>query len=219
MSFEALPVFDVASVPSFYGESAAAVCTDAQAGLSQDYRFARRISKRTAIDATRVANAAKHLQRLPGRDEDIHIAFRGNFDAFDLTPAVLELAQVNAEELLVATLGFNEKGTARLLDLLDTGRIRSCWFLVSVYFQGACRSTFDYLAEQLTRRGQRVAARRNHAKIQALKLADGRCFVIESSANLRSCRNVEQAMLTESPDLYAFHRSWMDELFSKEGQK
>jgi len=175
MSFEALPVFDVASVPSFYGESAAAASTDAQAGLSQDYRFARRISKRTAIDATRVANAAKHLQRLPGRDEDIHIAFRGNFDAFDLTPAVLELAQVNAEELLVATLGFNERGTARLLDLLDTGRIRSCWFLVSVYFQGACR--------------------------------------------LRSCRNVEQAMITESPDLYAFHRSWMDELFSQEGQK
>ncbi|GMU22158.1 MAG: hypothetical protein AMXMBFR13_22460 [Phycisphaerae bacterium] len=209
-----LPAFNAASLPSFFGgDNAAAACTNAAAGLSEDYRLSRRIKKRTMLDATKVPNAARHLQRLPERDEDVHIVFRGNFDAFDLTPAILELAQVNADELLIATLGFNEKGTARLLDLIDTGRVRSVWFLSSVYFQASCRSSFDYLAEGLTARGQRVAARRNHAKVQALKLADGRHIVCEGSANLRSCRNVEQAVITESLALYNFHRSWMAELF------
>ena len=45
-----------------------------------------------------------------------------------------------------------------------------------------------------------------------LKLADGRCVIIEGSANLRSCRNVEQFTATESPDLYQFHRAWILEM-------
>lgn len=218
MNLNTLTAFDVTRLPAFY-PGAAADSTDSQPGLSRDYRMSRRLQARTMIDATKVANAARHLDRLPERDECIHIVCRGLYDLFDFTPAILDLAGAPADEALYATLGFNMNGAKRLFDLIDAGRIRNVWFLASVYFQGSCRTAFDYLAEGLIGRGQHVAARRNHAKIQAFKLVDGRCIVLESSGNLRSCRNTEQTTITESPDLYAFHKTWITELFAQEDQK
>ena len=73
---------------------------------------------------------------------------------------------------------------------------------------------YDALAESLTARGHRIAAIRCHAKILAMELTDGRCLVVESSANLRSCRNIEQFTMTHDADLLLFHREWMREVLS-----
>jgi hypothetical protein len=43
-----------------------------------------------------------------------------------------------------------------------------------------------------------------HAKVVLIELSDGRGFVCESSANLRSCSSIEQLMLTNDVALYAF---------------
>lgn len=66
----------------------------------------------------------------------------------------------------------------------------------------------------LDRRRQRVAAARTHAKIIGMRMADGRAFVIESSANLRSCRNIEQFVMTQSRSLFDFHEGWMNDVAS-----
>jgi hypothetical protein len=68
------------------------------------------------------------------------------------------------------------------------------------------------LAEALHRRGHSIAAIRCHAKILLMELTDGRHIVVESSANLRSCRNIEQFTMTDDHDLLLFHRGWMLEL-------
>ena len=44
---------------------------------------------------------------------------------------------------------------------------------------------------------------------------DGRCIVNESSANLRSCRNIEQFTMTHDRDLLEFHRQWMAEVMPR----
>lgn len=44
---------------------------------------------------------------------------------------------------------------------------------------------------ELVRRGHRCVAVRSHAKILLFEMSDGRSFAWESSANLRSCKNVE----------------------------
>ena len=51
---------------------------------------------------------------------------------------------------------------------------------------------------------------RNHTKLILAEIA-GRCYVVESSANLRSCQNIEQFTLTQSHELFAFHAGWIDE--------
>jgi hypothetical protein len=60
-----------------------------------------------------------------------------------------------------------------------------------------------------------VAVVRNHAKIILAEMVDGRCFAWESSANMRSCRNIESYVLTQDRDLLEFHRGWMQELLSQ----
>lgn len=160
-----------------------------------------------------VAAAAREIDRLPDRDESIHAIMRGNWHGWDIVPAILQLAAPNAiESLYVATLGFNTRNAAELLRLIDDGRIRSVVFLCSHYFAKASAAEFEILRAGLEARGFPAIAYRTHAKIIAARMTDGKSYVVESSANLRSCHNIEQFAMTESPALFDFHRQWIDEV-------
>lgn len=186
------------------------------AGIRSDRTLRRQGTKRTTLHLLHVANAAKQIERMPSEGESIHCIMRGNYHAWDLIPAALKLsAPAKIAELYIATLGFNQANGRELLALLDGGHVGRVTFLASVYFKDASPETYKPLADELLARGQRIAAIRTHAKIQAYRLTDGRAIVVESSANLRSCRNIEQFCMTGSIDLYEFHRTWMDEVFSQ----
>jgi len=181
----------------------------------------RQPTRRQFLDQRRVANAAEQLGRLPAPGETCHCVMRGNFDAFDLIPAIIRMGQEPATELNIATLGFNERNTTKLIELLDAGQVQKLTFICSVYFRSMKDSgrTFRRLVAELEARGQRVRAIRCHAKIQLIETASG-AYVIESSANLRSCHNIEQFTLTHDRALLEFHRAWMLEVLvsaSEEG--
>ena len=116
----------------------------------------------------------------------------------------------------IATLGFSKANLDELLSLLDTGQIGKVDFLFSVYFKSGQREDCERLAHELGTRGHRVVAMLTHAKILLMQLSDGRAFVVESSANLRSCSSIEQITLTHDVDLLRFHRTWIDSLFAKD---
>ena len=44
-------------------------------------------------------------------------------------------------------------------------------------------------------------------------------LIVESSANLRSCHNVEQATIINHDALYNFHRQWIEDLVTRAGRK
>ncbi len=94
----------------------------------------------------------------------------------------------------------------------DAGRIGKVDFLFSVYFKSNERESCERLAHELTTRGHRVVAMLNHAKLLLIVTTDGASYVVESSANLRSCSSIEQITITADADLLAFHRAWIDEL-------
>jgi hypothetical protein len=170
----------------------------------------------TVDDARRHRAARDCLSRLPPPGESIHIILAGTFRNFDFVPAIVDLAApAVAEELYLATLGFDRRTADGLLSLLDSGRVRKCTLLVCVYFESHERELLDWTAGELSRRGSRALAARNHTKLQLFALGDGRRLVMESSANLRSCRMAEQATLTNDWGLYDFHRAWIDDLFRR----
>ena len=180
-------------------------------------RMTRRASRRQYLTLTRVANAAKALESLPENGESTHLIARGHFDAFDLVPAVLRMAApATIAELNIATLGFNERNAATLLELLDGG-IGRVTFICSKYFSGMSdgKPVFEALCRDLGERGHPITSARCHAKILGFELTDGRCIVSESSANLRSCRNIEQFVITHDRDLLEFHRRWMADVLER----
>lgn len=209
----ALPSIDLDGLQPVFNELAGEE-KNAAIQLRGDRRFSRQPTKRTLVDARRVANAARHLQRLPDPGESIHMVVAGEYSLFDVIGATLQLAApATISYLAIATLGFSRANLEQLLALIDADEVTRLDFLFSVYFKSNEWEICERLAHELTRRGQRALAMRSHAKILLLLLSDGRAFTVESSANLRSSRNVEQAVLTQDRPLLDFHRSWLNEIF------
>jgi hypothetical protein len=184
--------------------------------LPADRKLARTPTARKLIDAQQVESIRRTIGTLPRRGETYHIVICGKSSLWDVVPATLTLAApATIRTLYVATPGFSARNTTELLELLDTKRIRRVRFLCSHYFKGTSESLYTPMHDGLVARGQKFLAMRTHAKILLIELSDGRRIVAEGSANLRSCKNIEQITLTHDAALYKFHAAWMDSLFAQ----
>jgi hypothetical protein len=169
------------------------------------------------LNLLKVRNAAKHLDHLPPPGCAIHAIMRGNYSFCDLIPAVLSMirpARINY--LAATTLGFSRKAALQLLDLLDSGGVARMDFVCADFFAKADPEICLFARGELSRRGSRFAAARCHAKIILFATSDGQHFTSESSANIRACRSIEQFALTNCPELFEFHRLWIDEIMREE---
>jgi len=204
--------------PVFGGDELAAHEQDARRELRGDRAYRRTPTRRTLIDARQAANAVAHVGRLPAPGETIHMVCSGGYSLYHHIPAVLELAApATIRYLGICTLGFSKDNLERLIGLLDGGQIGTLDFLYSVYFKSNEREICERLAHELGSRGQRVLSMRTHCKLLLIELGDRRdCYVIESSANLRSCKNVEQSTFSNDRALLDFHRQWLNEIFTQE---
>ncbi len=181
----------------------------------------RRIaSKRTFGDGRKEKLAIEHLVRLPEPGESFHFVIDGRFEPCDLIPAVRRLADpATIARLDLTTLGFNVDNVGTLARGLDQGKIGTALVVCSHYFKSAERPLYEQLHEAVTSRGGRVFGLRVHSKIMLFEMSDGRCFVVEGSGNLRSCKSIEQFVLTHDRDLLQFHRGWLEEYATASGRK
>lgn len=187
--------------------------------LEGDPSLRRTPTRRVFFNSLRSEAAADALRGLPATGETWHHIMTGAYDGFDLVDAILDHAGgPSIATLYLATLGFNEANTTRLLNLMDAKRIGTCRMLVSMFYEADHKeaAVCYRLAHELPARGGWYHATRTHAKIIAAHLSDGRAFVVESSANLRSCRAIEQFTITQDTDLYQFHRTWMESVHERE---
>jgi hypothetical protein len=183
---------------------------DEQRELTASTTMKRQGAKRQMVEALHRKNAVRDIRELPGEGESLHIICRGNFPLWSVVPATLALATpARIDHLAIATLGFSTSNATDLLQMLDAGQVQAVDIVCSVYFERQNPAEYRIMAEGLSARHQRLIALRSHAKIIAMRLSDGRAFVVESSANLRSCRNIEQITLTQDKALTEFHAAWI----------
>lgn len=168
-------------------------------------------TKRTFAELTKCSKAAAQLAHLPEVGESRHCILKGDFALYDFIPACMALAEAPVDELLVATLSLSKKNAQDLGELVRARKIKSFAILLSHYFAAQEREIYDQVCEACQAHGGKVCAMRTHAKVLLMAIGDRR-LVVESSANLRSCHNIEQATVFNDPGLFAFHREWMSEL-------
>ncbi len=72
------------------------------------------------------------------------------------------------------------------------------------------------LSQELPARGGWYHATRSHAKLLLFALSDGRHFTVETSGNMRTCRSIEQFVLTHDQELFEFHARWMEAARARE---
>lgn len=183
--------------------------------LAADVRFDEPPTIERIFRAETARTAAETLRAIPTANQATHLVINGRFALWDFVPALLLLAgeSVTIESLHLATLGFSRKNVLELTTLLDARKISRVSLLCSHYFKGTSGGIYEYAQAELAARRQRFASVRTHAKLVLARFSDGRTLTFESSANLRSCRNIEQLVVCGHPDLYRFHTQWIDELF------
>lgn len=213
-----IPTLDMNTVPLMEGAALDVLEIEAELGelphLDGDRRHIAGETDRTYRNAMQAKSAAEAIGQLPGHREAYHLAISGRFALWDCVPAVLTLAApVAIESLYIATLGFSKANVEGMAELLDAGSVGRISLICSHYFKGTSEAIYTFGAEQLAARGQRFISIRSHAKLLAMKLTDGRTITIEASANLRSCKNIEQLTVIGDRGLYEFHTIWMEELF------
>jgi hypothetical protein len=95
--------------------------------------------------------------------------------------------------------------------MVQTGKVqaRTLRILCSDFFRRADPQIWQVGREQADRRRYGFRSTRNHTKLILAAIA-GRFYTVESSANLRSCANLEQFTITQSKPLFDFHTGWLD---------
>jgi hypothetical protein len=184
--------------------------------LTTDQTYTSPSTTVTTRDATRCKIMVEAMGQLPGPTDSLHMVVSGRFSLFDAIPAALELSSpTTIADLHIATLGFSKSNIADLSLLLDTGKVERVTLLCSHYFAGTSPDIYNLATAELTKREQSFFSLRTHAKLLAMKFKNGQTLTIESSANLRSCKNIEQMSLFGDPGLYQFHTSWIESLKSE----
>lgn len=181
--------------------------------LASDRTHRRRQTLADLRDARRAESAAEAIGELPEAGESIHVVISGRYSLWDCVPAIIETGGEAVESLYVATLGFSKRNVEAMSQLMDDEQIGRLRLLASHYFKGTNRDVYAFAVETLARHPQaEFLSLRTHCKILLVKTAS-RSLVIESSANLRSCKNLEQMVIVNDAELWRFHAAWMDQLF------
>src|SRR6185369_15584345 len=130
------------------------------------------------------------IEILPSEGESLHLVLSGYFDLLNLVLALLDKVGSPCLTLRIATLSFSKRNVKELAGLIDSGAVRQVDLLTSDYQRQHDQDYMVLALEELSvKRGQRVAAARSHCKLITMALEDGRRYVIEGSANLRTSRN------------------------------
>lgn len=183
--------------------------------VASDRRTPAQRHKFAVRDARQAMNAAESLGDLPGPRHAVHILVTGRFSLWDCVPAIFSKCG-RIRFLRIATLGFSKANADSMGAMIDAGQVERLRLLCSHYFKGTSTPIYSHAVEVL---GARAPAAeflsvRTHAKLVLVELAGGRTLTLESSANLRSCKNLEQLTVFGSPEVHAFHAGWIDELFT-----
>lgn len=189
-----------------------------EAGLNTADKAIHRRVIHTGLNHEGIAAAAAQIDHLPEPYHAVSCIMGGNFHGFDVIPAIQTLAGSPILDLTIATLSFSKRNLSNLTLLLDAGKIERVGLLTSDYFAKADALIYGAAKRELTElRNHRLAFTRTHAKVICIRTAGG-LYVVESSANLRSCVNFEQFTLTHDPEFYAWHLDWIDYLLATGGK-
>lgn len=197
--------------------------TRARIGIGRDPALRRRSEKRTLRRMLREEAAAEQIDRLPDEGEEILLLLSGRWHGFDLFGAIMRLgAPAKIAEAHVSSLAINKTHTRRLEEMLDEGEIGRLTLVVADVFREKSKSEWSELqrvfgADPARRR---VAAVRNHTKLMAIRLTDGRCYAVHGSLNLRRCSSYEQASISRDrgDTAYAFLRDFIEEIAAEGGR-
>jgi len=147
----------------------------------------------------------------PAPGEAIHVIGTGRHDFWTFVPQMLDWLG-RTDRLYCSTWTTSRANVTELIELWDTGRIGDLAMLTGIYFKRRETAVYATLLEAIRQRGGRYRAFKNHAKVLLMANPERDIWLsVEGSANLTANPRLEQYVFANIPDLYRFHRDWMEE--------
>jgi len=165
-------------------------------------------SRRIIRDHRRSRTAVEAIEGL-SRDREIYGLTKGLFSLADLLMASLEVT--GPAHMDISTWTAASADLTRIHELIGGGKILSTRWLVDFSFQRRAPALASQLREQFGCDAVRVS--KNHAKLAILK-NDAWDLVIQTSMNLNTNPRFENFHAAHDPELAAFYRSILDEIWS-----
>lgn len=176
-------------------------------------RILKRESKQKAINALRKEKAKSILTELPANGESYHIISNGSFDYFNFCPIIIDYMKGYTEHFYGSTWTMSRYNVNELLGLIDAGKIGKISMMTGIYFKRRESAVYATLLEGLQERHQRFLCFECHAKIMLFNYKDT-YIVMEGSANFTANPRLEQNVITQSKELWEFHKAWKEEMYS-----
>jgi hypothetical protein len=159
--------------------------------------------------------AAEALDVLPGEGESLHGVMTGLYDLMHLVVCLLQRFDCLCVTMRIATLSLSARNVQEMVALLDAGSVGRLDLLASDFFKRHEKDIMAELLKEFSERGQRVAIARSHCKVVTMALVDGRRYVLEGSANLRTNKNAEQFCLSRYPALHRWYDVWLSQMVTR----
>lgn len=177
-------------------------------------------------EARKSRKAVRHLVRsenmrilgdsLPEEQGDrTHAVIPGDFEFCDFL-SVMSGRLGEPTEMHLTSLSLSLENVREIERLCRAFPKCSFTLAISYFFRSTSKEIFAAMETRLGPLGNlRFSTGRLHTKIVLMRIPrpgnEERCIVVETSANLRACRNLEQVTIYDDPELFAFHRDWITE--------
>lgn len=179
----------------------------------RQFQLAKRRDAKAGKALIKPENADQVLDMLPAEEgETLHALICGDFVFCNLITRLVERLGSPAS-ITLATLSVSLKNLESLEKMMRACPELKLHIVLSHYFQTTSKEIFIALETLI---GEKFAERftvtigRSHAKVALIDYGSS-CYVIETSANLRSSGNLEQLAIFRERELYEFHATWIEE--------
>ena len=175
----------------------------------------RRIpAKRIMEDMRRLQAASDAIAGLDRDGYELYGLTRGQFSLTDMIEAVLQ--KTGPAAMGISTWTAAQTDIGRMLDLLNSGMITSCRWLVDMTFIRRCPALVSEIRQKFGHDAIRIT--RTHAKFVTIA-NDQWQIALRSSMNLNQNPRLESFEIGHDPKLCAFLTGIMDQVWQTQGIK
>lgn len=139
------------------------------------------------------------------KNETKHVVSCGDWSMEHLVAHLAD--QIGPVDLMFATWSVNDAALARLVTAIEQGAIRSCRAIFDWRVKVRKPNAHTMISAAMPKADIRLTS--SHAKVYIMRNGD-RAISVVSSANLTTNPRIEATVITDSIDVYEFHKTWMD---------
>jgi hypothetical protein len=153
------------------------------------------------------------------REIDLNTAYytviNGSFIYGDFIEALIDTHTLRCEEIYITTLGMSQNNIDSMVTISEVFKAKQLNLIMSNYFFGVEKQNLlPYLRTEIRGLPFKVAVCNSHAKITLIKTKQHN-LVMFGSANLSSSQNLEQFMILNDPELYAYNRAIFEKIMDR----